>query len=339
MLEAKEHFFISYNKADITWAEWIAWELEEAGYDTTVDAWDFRPGLNFAVMMQHVSKKADRIIAVLSPDFLAADFTQPEWAAAFIKDPRGEKGLLLPVRVRACKPEGILQGVIPIDLIDLEEEKARAALLEGVKTGRAKPPSKPKFPGASQQAAQPSVFPGDLPPIWNVPNQRNQNFYGRDELLEELRASLNSGAGATARGLAVYGQGGVGKTQVVTEYAYRHASDYQLVWWVRAEESASLAADYAGLYRKLELAPRDTNDQSYMSAAVRRWLEENGGWLLVFDNAVKPEDIADFVPRERGGHFLITSRKAGWGELCTERQIEPLAPDVAADFLLRRRAS
>jgi hypothetical protein len=76
-----------------------------------------------------------------------------------------------------------------------------------------------------------------------------------------------------------------------------------------------------------------------MSAAVRRWLEENGGWLLVFDNAVKPEDIADFVPRERGGHFLVTSRKAGWGELCTERQIEPLAPDVAADFLLRRRAS
>lgn len=25
-------FFISYNSADRTWAEWIAWQLEEAGY-------------------------------------------------------------------------------------------------------------------------------------------------------------------------------------------------------------------------------------------------------------------------------------------------------------------
>ena len=47
--ESKKHFFISYNKADITWAEWIAWELEEAGYLTIVQAWDFRPGFNFVL--------------------------------------------------------------------------------------------------------------------------------------------------------------------------------------------------------------------------------------------------------------------------------------------------
>jgi hypothetical protein len=337
MQEAKKHFFISYNKSDITWAEWIAWELEEAGYATTVQAWDFRPGFNFAIRMQQVSKVADRIIAVLSPDYLTAEFTQPEWAAAFGKDPKGEKGLLLPVRVRDCEPEGMLQLIVYIDLVNLEEEKAKAALLEGVKTERAKPPVKPRFPGASQQPAQPSVFPGALPPVWNVPHQRNQNFYGREDLLAELRASFTSGA--ASRGHAVYGQGGVGKTQVAIEYAYRHASDYKLVWWVRAEESASLASDYAGLYRKLELAPRDTNDQSYMSREVRRWLEENDRWLLVFDNAVKPEEIADFIPSKGGGHFLVTSRNAGWGALCVEREIEPLASADAADFLLRRKAS
>ena len=55
--ESKKHFFISYNKADITWAEWIAWELEEAGYLTIVQAWDFRPGFNFVLRMQQASKE------------------------------------------------------------------------------------------------------------------------------------------------------------------------------------------------------------------------------------------------------------------------------------------
>jgi hypothetical protein len=336
MREAKKHFFISYNKADITWAEWIASELEEAGYDTTVQAWDFRPGFNFATMMQQRLKTADRVIAVLSQDYLDAEFTQSEWATAFVKDPKGEKGFLLPVRVGACEPDALLQGIIYIDLVGLEEAKAKDALLEGVKTERAKPRVKPKFPGGARQFAQTFVFPGDLPPVWNVPLQRLQNFYERGGLLEGLRASLDSGA---ARGVAVHGRGGVGKTQIAVEYAYRHAADYELVWWVRAEESASLAADYAGLYRKLGLAPADTNDQSYMNKTVRQWLEDNGGWLLVFDNAVRPEDIGDFVPGKGGGHFLVTSRNAGWGALCAEREIQPLAPDAAADFLLRRRAS
>ncbi|MBC7930021.1 MAG: toll/interleukin-1 receptor domain-containing protein, partial [Rubrivivax sp.] len=99
--ESKKQFFISYNKADLTWAEWIAWELEAAGYAAILQAWDFRPGFNFALRMQQASKEAERVIAVLSPDYLTAEFTQPEWAVAFGKDPKGEKGLLLPIRVRS----------------------------------------------------------------------------------------------------------------------------------------------------------------------------------------------------------------------------------------------
>lgn len=336
MPEAKKHFFISYNKADITWAEWIAWELEEEGYATTVQAWDFTPGSNFVTVMQERLETADCVVAVLSQDYLDGKFTKAEWAAAFAKDPTGELGLLLPVRVRACDPEALLKQIVYVDLVDLAEAEARPRLLAGVKNERRKPFSKPRFPGAFQQPAQPSVFPGNLPPVWNVPLQRIRNFYERGGLLAEVRAALDSGA---ARGMAVYGPGGVGKTQVAVEYAYRHAPDYELVWWVRAEESASLAADYAELYRKLELEPKDTNDQSYMSKKVRGWLEDNDGWLLVFDNAVKPEDIDNLVPREGGGHFIITSRNDGWAALCAEREIKPLASDDAADFLLQRRAS
>jgi len=40
-------FFISCNSADRAWAEWIAWQFEEAGYTTVLQAWDFRPGFSF----------------------------------------------------------------------------------------------------------------------------------------------------------------------------------------------------------------------------------------------------------------------------------------------------
>ena len=75
-------FFVSYNKADRAWAEWIAWVLEEAGYSTVIQAWDFRPGSNFVLEMQKAAAEAERTIAVLSPEYLTARFTQPEWAAA-----------------------------------------------------------------------------------------------------------------------------------------------------------------------------------------------------------------------------------------------------------------
>jgi tetratricopeptide (TPR) repeat protein len=79
-------FFISYNKADRAWAEWIAWQLDEAGYTTIVQAWDFRPGSNFVLGMQHAAIESARTIGVLSSDYLNALFTQPEWAAAFAQD-------------------------------------------------------------------------------------------------------------------------------------------------------------------------------------------------------------------------------------------------------------
>ncbi|HJQ32012.1 MAG TPA: TIR domain-containing protein [Pyrinomonadaceae bacterium] len=335
--ESKKQFFISYNKADITWAEWIAWELEEAGYATILQAWDFRPGFNFAIRMNQALKEAERVVAVLSPEYLAAEFTQSEWATGFGKDPKGEKGLLLPIRVKECDLEGLLQQIVYIDLVNLEEATARTTLLDGVKTDRAKPPVKPRFPGASQSAALPSVFPGNLPMLWNVPHQRNPYFIGREDLIGDLHADLNSGR-AGSRAQTVYGSGAVGKTQVAIEYAYRHAGEYDIVWWLRSEEPAVLAADYAGMYGKLGLLPADTNDQGYMNETVRRALEARDRWLLVFDNAVRAEDLLDYVPRGGGGHVLVTSRNAGWDAVGAEREVEPLSADDAAEFLFKKTA-
>jgi hypothetical protein len=154
----KFDFFISYNRNDKPWAEWIAWQLENAGYTTIIQAWDFRPGGNFVADMQKAMSNTERTIAVLSRDYLNSKFTQPEWNAAFARDPTGEKGLLLPVKVRDCELTGLLPQIVYIDLIDLSPNEAAEALLNGVKRGRAKPSSSPSFPGIVRRPKP--IFPG-----------------------------------------------------------------------------------------------------------------------------------------------------------------------------------
>lgn len=143
----KRDYFISYNRADGEWAQWIGWVLEEAGYSVFLQAWDFRPGGNFVLDMQRAATNAVRTIALLSPDFLSAGFPQAEWAARFREDPTGVKGLLVPVHVRECTPQGLLGSITYIDLAGSEEFDAQNTLLQGLERRRAKPPTRPGFPG------------------------------------------------------------------------------------------------------------------------------------------------------------------------------------------------
>ncbi len=172
----QKDFFISYNKADRRWAEWVAWELEEVGYSTVLQAWDFRPGSNFVLEMDEATREAQQTIAILSPEYLTALYTQPEWAAAFAQDPTGKERKLIPVRVRKSDLRGLLAQIVFIDLFGVDETVARNNLLVGIKSGRAKPSIRPGFPipgtssspssGGVQQIlpAQP-VFPKNLAPL------------------------------------------------------------------------------------------------------------------------------------------------------------------------------
>jgi tetratricopeptide (TPR) repeat protein len=339
-------FFISYNKADRAWAEWIAWQLEEVGYTVFIQAWDFRPGGNFVLDMQGAAKKAKRTIAVLSPDYLKSSFAASEWAAAFDKDPTGEKGTLLPVRVRKCKPKGLLRPIVYIDLFDLDEATAKQNLLDGVPSGRKKPKVKPAFPNApSRTIASAPSFPGAtptiaMPAIWNIPFLRNQNFTGREDELAELHASLNSGeATALIQPQAISGLGGIGKTQLAVEYAYRHGTDYAIVWWMRSEDPVTLASDYALLAVKLELPEKDATEQHIAVEAVKEWLRQNRGWLLIFDNAEDSDSVRDYIPRGSLGHIIITSRNPIWAGVAKSLPVTSLPLDKAIEFLLKRTGS
>ena len=199
---SRKDFFISYNKVDRYWAEWIAWHLEESGFSVVIQAWDFRPGSNFVLEMQRAATEAERTIAVLSNEYLNALYTQPEWAAAFVQDPTGKRGALLPVRVRLCELKGLLASLIYIDLVEQEEAEARQRLLDGINRDRAKPKMAPAFPGGRkepQTIAAPNSsgvtrsllperppFPKGLTPL----TRTIEVFYVFAQEDEELRADL-----------------------------------------------------------------------------------------------------------------------------------------------------
>jgi hypothetical protein len=171
--------------------------------------------------------------------------------------------------------------------------------------------------------------------VWTVPHPRNPNFTGREELLHNLREKLTSGQPA-ALTQAIHGLGGVGKTQLATEYAYRYSTYYDAVLWVRAEEPTTLAADFAGLASELGIPDLDSRDQSVAVSAVLRWLRENPRWLLAFDNAPGGTEISGYLPPGGRGHVLITSRNRHWREYAQPLVVEVMARGEAIKFLLTR---
>lgn len=294
-------FFVSYTSADRAWAEWIAWQLEADGYKVVVQAWDFGPSRDWVHEMQQATTMATRVVAVLSAAYLQSGHGEAEWRTFYAKDPSGERGLLLPVRVSNVEPPGLLTTRIYVDLVGQDANSARAALLSAARGTRGKPTEAPEFPGdrrSEVSATEAPRFPDELPQVWNVPFHPNPFFVGRDLLLAELQTRLQAPKVA-ARRVVLTGLGGVAKTSVAVEYVYRQQANYDLVWCVNGEQPASLLADLAALAGQLRLAP-DASQEAQV-AMLRSWLERHQRWLLVLDNVDDPQQMADLLPRSATG--------------------------------------
>jgi tetratricopeptide (TPR) repeat protein len=168
---------------------------------------------------------------------------------------------------------------------------------------------------------------------WNIPHQRNDAFTGREQLLAHLRNDL-----IKKHKQALSGLGGVGKTQIAIEYAYRHKHDYTAVLWTFADTEQSIRGGFAQIASYLNLPEKDATEQAKVTEAVRRWLDENPGWLLVFDNADDPTVIKDFLPQPGQGHFLVTTRAHQFQKIgiFSPREVDVLTQDEARQFLLVR---
>jgi len=157
-----------------------------------------------------------------------------------------------------------------------------------------------------------------VPRAWNIP-ARNPAFTGRAALLAAVRERLQAGQAGVVQ--ALYGMGGVGKTQLAAEYAHRFGDGYDLAWWIDAEQNALIGDQVSELGTALGWIAAGSGHEA-VRAAVLAELRQRGRWLLVFDNACRPADVTPWLPGG-SGHVLITSRERGWDEIAT-----PVAVDV-----------
>src|SRR5256885_962892 len=117
--------------------------------------------------------------------------------------------------------------------------------------------------------------------LWNVPYPRNPFFTGREELLTQLTTVLRTGpATALTQPQAISGLGGIGKTQIAVEYAYRSHANYQAVFWVRADTRENMVSDFVSIAELLQLPGKNAQEQLLAVNAVKEWLRTHAKWLL-----------------------------------------------------------
>jgi tetratricopeptide (TPR) repeat protein len=332
-------FFVSHAGADRAWAEWVAWQLAEAGYSVELDTWDWAPGRNFVTAMSDALDRAARVVALFSAAYFdRSRYTTEEWSAAVAHAPGAVQGRLVPVRVEETAAElvpAVLRPLVFCDVFGVDAHQARRRLLEAVREPR-RPDGEPAFPGRAAGAGLGRLggsgprLPGSVPRVWNIP-ARNPEFTGRDQMLVSLRDVLTGGDRAVVQ--ALHGMGGVGKTQLAAEYAWRFAGAYELGWWIDAEQGGLIGDQFAALGAALGCVEAGARTEE-VRAAVLGELRERDRWLLVFDNAQAPGDLAGWLPG--GGHVLITSRQHRWGGIAAPVEVDVLARGESVALLAAR---
>jgi tetratricopeptide (TPR) repeat protein len=185
-----------------------------------------------------------------------------------------------------------------------------------------------------------------VPAIWGAVPARNKNFTGRVDILARLRKGAASRVTVVLPEQdpdnplpqAVQGLGGVGKTAIAIEYAHRYRGEYDLVWWVPADQLPSVRGSLAELADKLHLDPPAGAGIGGAIDAVLDALRRGdpySRWLLVFDNADQPEDIAEFLP-QGPGDVLITSRNHRWQSQTNIIPMNVFPRTESVEFLLKR---
>ncbi|WP_066361720.1 FxSxx-COOH system tetratricopeptide repeat protein [Herbidospora mongoliensis] len=182
--------------------------------------------------------------------------------------------------------------------------------------------------------------PDRQPTVWERVPPKNLHFTGRQSLLDSLRDNLThvSAVVLEPQAQALRGQGGVGKTQLAIEYAWRFRRHYDLVCWIPAEKRELVPASLAALAPHLGLPPSTGVGIEETARSVKRTLEKGEPfrrWLVIFDNADEPAALADYIPAGPG-HALITTRNAAWARRVQSLAVDVFSRDESIAFLLGR---
>ncbi len=167
------------------------------------------------------------------------------------------------------------------------------------------------------------------------PAKRNPYFTGRSDQLSLLHTLLIAGK-QVALTQAISGLGGIGKTQLALEYAYRYQKSYHDIFWASADTEEALMASYVRFADALHLPEAKEADQTKVKEAVRRWFKTHTNWLLILDNIEDLHLLPSFVSEHQQGAVLLTTRKRVTEPVAQVLELEVLLEDDAILFLLKR---
>ncbi|WP_165423474.1 FxSxx-COOH system tetratricopeptide repeat protein [Ktedonosporobacter rubrisoli] len=282
------------------------------------------------------------VLLLLSPDFMATGYcNSPEWQL-IIERQSTQEMRIVPIRLRPVDIRGA-----PFAHLKMLPDNVNAVT---DKIWRTQDGAFYKIAIALRQIIEANTSPEDtaspipfsLPVItsakqvaWNVRYSPNPYFIGRDELIARLHETYHA-HNMRSRAIALCGIGGIGKTQIAIEYAYRYKSEYGAVLWTDASSWQALSLSYVYLADILGLAARHCQERPAVIQAVRRWLAESKGWLLILDNLDEIKLLSSFLPENYRGHVLITTQSSVLGTFAQSCPVTLLEQNVGARLLLQR---
>jgi MinD-like ATPase involved in chromosome partitioning or flagellar assembly/tetratricopeptide (TPR) repeat protein len=349
--ENDSQFRLWYAVEDQMWADWVEFVLVRAGCQVTVARIDMEPGVadllgsgsgRTGVSLGRLPKAArnNGSREVVEVPLLTRHFTRvPQAETIWGPVPRDALAAPRPrtigLRLGSVQPGAPVGHNPPLDLSSRTLSGPGAAELlvrhvvgDDEAVGMAV---------QSLEGIEAPRYPGMRSGIISL-QSRNTDFTGRAEELGLLRRRLleRDGRGSNSGAQALHGLGGVGKSQLAREYAYRYLADYDVVWWVPAEHPSSITGELAELAKRLDLRGHlsDTDAAQAARAALTAGQPYNR-WLLIFDNAEDPESIREFLPGGEG-HVIITSRQRVWQREATELEVNVFSPEESVAHLCRR---
>lgn len=330
-----QDIYLSYAPDDRMWAEWAGSTLASVGYQVTLSRATSGTDSDGLPEVSHTLAGDARVLALLSPNYVRLPRARQIWDRITEKDPTGSLRMLMPVRVDDVAPPEPFANLPAVNLAGTTADDAAAKLLEAVDSpGRAPVTLVRDSQRSAQARAAGARIPGTTPQVWRVP-ARNVAFTGRSEVIEQLRDSLLAQRTTAVLPQALYGLGGVGKTQVALEYTHRFAADYDVVWWINAEQPHLIRQELAELADPLGLPPGiDVASTSNAVLEALRLGQPYRRWLLVFDNAERTEDLESLTPAG-AGHVLITSRNPAWAESALPVEVNLFSRDESVSLLRR----
>ncbi len=339
--------FCSYAPEDKAYFQQLEKHLRMLQREGLISLWHHRkilPGFPHADTVEHHLESASLIILLISPDFLASEYYYGvEMQRALERHAAGE-ARVIPVLLRCIDnwqkaPFGQL-APLPTNTQPVkkwpDKDEAFCDIAAGIRRALADL-RQVAVGGAAGQPPGSHPSSTGFPSVWTIPYPRNPFFTGREDLLDQLTRELQKGyVTALSQPQAVSGMGGVGKTQLAIEYAYRHRGHYQAVLWARAESQEALTTSFVALAEALRLPESCQQDAAITVQAVLSWLNRKTDWLLILDSADDLDLVRELLPSMPLGHVLLTTRAQAMGRLARKIEVETFTPEQGACFLLQR---